>query len=120
MELFNNNTVDNTSNDTLCGDANCVLISANIESRSVSDAGYFAKCIVESFSKNVNKAIKADFNTLIAEITRNLATTTNSAELCNVTGTLQYNSILFKRWKRDGMFIQDEMVVHNETLLQLT
>eukprot|EP01083_Nonionella_stella_P203581 742783_1 len=92
------NSISNTNIDTnMAHDSNLVIVSGNIKGRTMSDSGNFTKCICESFGDNVQKRIKADFNTLIVEIGRNLEHKTKKAELCNVHGTLRYNRIRFEK-----------------------
>eukprot|EP01084_Bolivina_argentea_P289242 496636_1 len=90
-------TDGNNTDILLSTDSNCVIISGNIPGRAMSDSGNFTKCICDSFKKTLDSMIKADFNTIMTEIGRNLEQMTNHAELCNVNGTLRYNLIRFEK-----------------------
>eukprot|EP01084_Bolivina_argentea_P191399 328771_1 len=89
--------IDNNQPVDITFDANTVTISGNIKGRAISDSGYFTDCICESFQNNLDRMVKANFGTLIAEIGRNLEKKTKHAELCNINGTLRYNPIRFER-----------------------
>eukprot|EP01084_Bolivina_argentea_P018904 35166_1 len=95
-------------------DSNLIIISGTIKGRAMSDSGKFTQCICKSFGKNVDRAIKADFNALITEIGNDLESKTNHAELCNINGTLRFNPIRFKRCKDLGNKKQKEIINHDE------
>eukprot|EP01083_Nonionella_stella_P227524 807179_1 len=63
--------------------SNCMTISGNIKGRAMSDSGNFTNCICQSFEKNLNRKIKADFNALVTEIGSNLEQKSNQSEICN-------------------------------------
>eukprot|EP01084_Bolivina_argentea_P111322 198666_1 len=92
-------TIDNNHDYDIPHDANCAVIAGNISGRTMSDSGYFTKCICDAFKSNLKRMIKADFNSLMVEIGRNLENKTNNAELSNVNGTLRYHHIRFEKGK---------------------
>eukprot|EP01084_Bolivina_argentea_P253496 425836_1 len=81
-----------------CPDCNLVIISGNIPGRTMSDTGGFTKCICESFGKNVERIMKADFHGLIAEIGNNLQKKTKNAEICHMNGNLIFDPIRFEKY----------------------
>eukprot|EP01083_Nonionella_stella_P006352 18441_1 len=82
-------------------ESNCVTVCGNVPGRSMSDSGKFTNCICEAFSRNLQKIIKSDFNSLMTEIGRNLEQETDHAELCKVDATLRYSKIRFEKQKHD-------------------
>eukprot|EP01084_Bolivina_argentea_P217774 369701_1 len=80
--------------------SNCLLIKGNVSGRAMSDSGKFTKSICEAFETNLKRKLifKADLNGLLTEIGRNLEKKTESAELCNHSGTLRYNPIRFEKF----------------------
>eukprot|EP01084_Bolivina_argentea_P076143 137973_1 len=90
-------SIDANNDEVVSHDANFIIISGNIEGRTMSDDGHFTKCICISFEKNLKRWIKADFNSLFVEISNNLEEKTNHAELCNINGTPRFNPIRFER-----------------------
>eukprot|EP01083_Nonionella_stella_P046618 124788_1 len=95
---LNNNNTDNVQN-KMSYDSNCMTISGNLSGRAMSDDGHFTECICDAFAVNLNRRIKADFNSLITEIGRNLEHKTHHSEICNVTGALRYNPMRFEKSK---------------------
>eukprot|EP01084_Bolivina_argentea_P274467 467847_1 len=95
---INKNNAVNVSSD-----ANLMIISGTIAGRTLSDSGNFTECICESFGKNVDRIIKADFNSLYVEIGNNLEEQTKHAELCNINGTLRFNPLRFEKYKHKNL-----------------
>eukprot|EP01083_Nonionella_stella_P270013 913930_1 len=78
-------------------DANLVVISGNIKGRTLSDSNDFTNCICKSFSSNLKRRIKSDFNNLFVEIRRDLIKRSEGAEICNQNGAIQYSQIRFEK-----------------------
>eukprot|EP01084_Bolivina_argentea_P173171 299950_1 len=95
--LDRNKLINNNYSINIAHHSNCVIISGNIKGRSMSDSGKFTQCIVNSFSNNLKKCIKDNFNSVVVEIGRDLEQETNQAELCNINGTLRYSRIRFEK-----------------------
>eukprot|EP01084_Bolivina_argentea_P039519 73034_1 len=95
--------INNRKSDDMCQDSNVLIINGNIKGGTMSDSGHFTDCICESFGNNLNKnmIMKADLNTLIVEIGRNLEKITESEEVVNREGTLRYNQIRFDQNKEN-------------------
>eukprot|EP01084_Bolivina_argentea_P224687 379885_1 len=101
---FNIHTAINSDSDSnrkgyISEESNLVIISGNVKGRTLSDSGKFTECIVESFEKNLEKIIKADFNSLFVEIGNNLEKRNKHAELCHMSGTFRFNFIRFEKCK---------------------
>lgn len=94
-------SINDNEDANICADSNLVIISGNIAGRTMSDSGYFTKCICESFGKNVERILKADFHSIYVEIGNNLEEKTNHAELCNINGTLRFNPVRFEKDKNE-------------------
>eukprot|EP01084_Bolivina_argentea_P230706 389183_1 len=99
--------IANSDNYNMPSESNLIIVSGNIVGRVLSDAGHFTQCIVESFAQNADRILKVDFNSLFVEIGNDLSKRTNSAELCNVSGTLRYHEVRFDK-------CQDEMLLNSD------
>eukprot|EP01084_Bolivina_argentea_P251419 421668_1 len=129
-DQFNHRTVtfmhfDNQSNQDYLNmsiDANFVTVWGNIRDRAMSDNGHFTDCIVESFTKNVNRIIKGDLLLLLSEIGNNLENRTQHAELCNFNSSIRYNAVRFEKCKQrqenDEIFLHPKIMLHEEVMLK--
>eukprot|EP01084_Bolivina_argentea_P076149 137984_1 len=101
VRMYNYNahaSINNNNKWNISPDSNLVIFSGNIKGRTMSDSGNFTKCICESFTKNLQRTIKADFNSLFVEIGNRLEEKTNQAEICHFDGTLRFNPIRFEKY----------------------
>eukprot|EP01083_Nonionella_stella_P039248 106754_1 len=78
-------------------DSNLIVISGNIKGRALSDRGDFTTCICKSFTNNLKRIIKFDFETLLKEIRINLEKETAHAELCHPEGIVSYQAVRFEK-----------------------
>eukprot|EP01084_Bolivina_argentea_P039073 72218_1 len=86
-------------------ESNCAVIYGTIKGRAISDKGYFAECIYESFAHNISKRcriFRKPFNQLFMEIGIALEKKTREAEICSDDGiiTLRFNKIYFEKCRK--------------------
>eukprot|EP01084_Bolivina_argentea_P230707 389187_1 len=86
-------------NSNMSAESNLIIVSGNIVGRTMSDEGHFTQCIVDSFEENTERLLKADFYSLFVQIGNKLEKRTNSAELCNISGTFRYHTVRLEKCK---------------------
>eukprot|EP01084_Bolivina_argentea_P288818 495778_1 len=96
-----NNKMKNLQSTTekMTYDSNCLIITANISGRGVSDNGGFTDCICNAFEENANKIVKADLNTLLVKIGQDLEQNSKHSEIPVVKGTIRYGQVRFEKSK---------------------
>eukprot|EP01083_Nonionella_stella_P146628 461419_1 len=81
--------------------SNLIVVAGNVLGRTMSDSGAFTHCICQSFRHNLANTFKANLNTLMIDIGRNLEKITNGVEICTVSGNQRYNQIRFMKNKAE-------------------
>eukprot|EP01083_Nonionella_stella_P052125 138419_1 len=100
--VFNiDSSIDNTQIHHISHVSNLIVVAGNVLGRTMSDSGAFTHCICQSFRHNLANTFKANLNTLMIDIGRNLEKITNGVEICTVSGNQRYNQIRFMKNKAE-------------------